>query len=499
MFFSWKFQMSYLHYMCLYALTNSLLSGKAYANINVREPNYLCDMNRMEIVNESYVANDIPGIDVIKQCQELVHTEPHMPAPRPCALRVKITMTLIDLVAIDGIKGSIQMMMKYQEEWEDQRLILPAQINPDCVDNSSLKSSMHLTPVEKYRSTIWTPDFYMKGMMGIHIARVGLTAEDLILRNNYVLESTLTLTLSLMCPMHFSEFPFDTHYCNITIESFGMFANDLAIVWSEHSVRMTKSFSMGGYTISVLKSDATYVMYSGFPFPRLAMTLILTRERLRYTLLVFVPCILHFLIAWLAFFLPKEVSQGRCIINCTTNLSLISMLSVYMRFSPQGGHLKAFDVWVVFSMVFQFLCTIDSIIDIRLLYLAFNFRRQPQQQNTAQVLQIVTDTDNWLGREMRHVEPEISNTVVRCAVQEMRRLTSSGTLVAASERQASQRYMERRPTRAPSIPEDMTIYSSETYQKFLSVLVQYQEWSQWIYLGAYVFFAWLYWYMHVPN
>ena len=295
--------------------------------------------------------------------------------------------------------------------------------------------------------------------------------------------------------MHFSKFPFDSHHCNITIESFGMFADDLAIIWSVHGVRMSKSFAMGGYKISVVKSSPAFVMYSGFPFPRLVMTLIIARKRLRYTLLVFVPCILHFLIAWLAFFLPKEVSQGRCIINCTTNLSLISMLSVYMRYSPQGGHLKAFDIWVVFSMVFQFLCTIDSIIDIRLLYLAFNLRRQPEQADTSEVLQLVTNTDNWLGREMRHVEPDISSQVVRSAVHEMRRLSASPSAVRAPLQQLA----DGQQSRLPSVTEEVSLYTSETYQKVLSALVQYQEWSQWIYLAGYLFFIWLYWYLHVPK
>ena len=499
--------MAHMHYVCLCIAINGLLADGTDNATSATDRQYLCDVSRTDIVNESYVANDVPGIDAIKQCQKLVHTKQlHSPAPRPCAFRVKITMTLIDLVTIDGIKGSIQIMLKYQEEWEDRRIVLPAQMNPECVDKSSLKTYIHLTPVEKYRDAIWTPDFYMKGMMGIHVSRVGLTAEDLILRSDYVLESALTLTLSLMCPMHFSKFPFDTHHCNITIESFGMFADELAIIWSEHSVRMSKSFTMGGYSITMLTSDPAFVVYKDFPFPRLAMTLSISRQRLRYILLVFVPCTLHFLIAWLAFFLPKEVSQGRCIINCTTNLSLISMLSVYMRHSPQGGHLKAFDVWVVFSMVFQFLCTVDSIIDIRLLYLAFNLRRQPQQPDTAGVVQLVTNEDNWLGREMRHVEPEIANTVVRSAVQEMRRLTSSRSLTVAHESRRrssfapSMHYMERRATRVPSITDgEETSYSSEAYQSFLRALVLYQEWSQWIYLGTYVFFALLYWYIYVPK
>ena len=495
----------YLHYGCLYAIINILLAITQNETDSAHHPTLTsnssheptlsaCDLNRMEIVDESYVANDMPEQEAVNECKKLIREDPNMPAPRPCALRVKITITLIDLVDIDGIKGSIQMMLTYQEQWEDRRILLPAQMNPDCVDSSSLKEFMHLTPSVKYRNDLWTPDFYMKGMMGIHVAKVGLTAEDLVLRSNYSVESTLTLTLSLMCPMHFSKFPFDSHNCNITIESFGMFADDLAIVWSEHGVRLSKSFVKGGFEISVLTSSPAYVMYSGFPFPRLVMTLIISRQRLRYTLLVFVPCILHFLIAWLAFFLPKEVSQGRCIINCTTNLSLISMLSVYMRYSPQGGHLKSFDIWVVFSMVFQFLCTIDSIIDIRLLYLAFNLRRQPGQADTTEVLQLVTNTDNWLGREMRHVEPDISSTMVRSAVHEMRRLSASPSSSAALRQQ----YAERASTQH-SAAEEFSVYTSETYQKFLGVLVQYQEWSQWIYLGAYLIFVWLYWYIHVPR
>ncbi|XP_043233564.1 gamma-aminobutyric acid receptor subunit rho-2-like [Amphibalanus amphitrite] len=504
-FNSWKYQMRYyLHCACLYAAFSLTLAHNDTNTTHATAHNdtdtlhdhslSICDLDRMEIVEESYVANDIPDMEAIKKCQEMIRPNPDMPAPRPCAIPVKITITLIDLVDIDGIKGSIQMMMTYQEQWEDRRIILPAHMNPDCVDNSTRKSFIHLTPSVKYRNDLWTPDFYMKGMMGIHVAKVGLTAEDLVLRDNYVVESTLTLTLSLMCPMHFSKFPFDSHQCNITIESFGMFADDLAILWSEHGVRLSRSFVKEGYKISVVTGSPAFVMYSGFPFPRLVMTLIISRQRLRYTLLVFVPCILHFMIAWLAFFLPKEVSQGRCIINCTTNLSLISMLSVYMRYSPQGGHLKSFDIWVVFSMVFQFLCTIDSIIDIRLLYLAFNLRQQPEQPDTTEVLHLVTNTDNWLGREMRHVEPEISSNMVRSAVHEMRRLSASPSASAALRQQRASQAPQ-----PPSMLEDISIYTSETYQKFLSALVLYQEWSQWIYLGGYMMFVWLYWYIHVPK
>ena len=435
------------------------------------------------LMDDKYDSKFWPFYENIEECLQKLHSddESSKNIPHPCAYRIAVGLKLIDLKDINVAENLIFMEIAYMEEWIDHRIRLPSIMNPSCTPHNNLRSVLYLEPLKYYRNRMWSPDFYIRGCLGSRIAKVVKSSEALVVHQNKKVENIITLHMIMMCPMDFQYYPFDEQTCNFTIESYGSFHKRIAIVWLSPGVERLPAFSLDGYEVDVLQRNPSVIEYGGYVFPQLKASLKFRRIRTKYILLIYVPSMLHFVIAWLAFFLPKEVSQGRCIINCSTTLSLVSMLSVYTRNSPHGGYVKVMDIWCYFSILFQFLCTLDAMIDTRLLYMAGNIKRNPLEGGTRHILRLVTDTSNWLGKEVRLVRSRDEGCGFDDTARDIRRLTHAGGA------QKLGLVTLRRSYRA-----------SPRYFRFLRLLVVYQEWSQYICLAWYMVFLLGYYVLCVP-
>lgn len=432
--------------------------------------------------------------------------------PHPCANKVAISIVFVDLQAINIDEHLISLKITYKEQWRDPRIILPRVMNPGCnLSTSQLRRKLYLEPIDFYRERLWTPDFYILGMLQSRTMALGKSFEALILYENFVVQNIATLNIDLMCPMNFNDYPFDTQICNLTLESYGIFYDRVAITWLKKKVKLLPGFSLEGYDVSVEPQLPGAVEYFDWIYPQLGVTLIIRRLRIKFILLIFVPTILHFLIAWLAIFLPKEVAQGRCIINCSTTLSLVSMLSVYTRNSPHGGFVKSLDIWSYFSVLFQFLCLLDAMLDTRLMYAASNMKRNPVEAGRASVWALITDKSNWLGKEIQLVKTLDEGSTFNDTVKDIRRMTirnksmsdaagdkKAGSVSNAEELGKAEEAMgdhERRVMRAV-MPAPYRLRPG--YHRFLRLLIFYQEWSQYIIILWYVAFVLAFCYFYVP-
>ncbi|XP_037084619.1 ligand-gated ion channel 50-like [Pollicipes pollicipes] len=450
----------------------------------------------LDVVGGKYELNHWPRFEEIEKCirgLDPVTRSKHL-VPHPCAGRVRVSLKLVDLQDINVAENLISMKITYLEQWKDPRIILPVLMNTQCGTNGTLRSMMYLEPPEFYRTRLWTPDFYIKAVVRAKSLKFIKRYQALILHRTRAIQNIVTLNVDMMCDMNFEHYPFDTQICNVTIESFGTFYDRIAILWHSGGVELLPEFSLAGYEVDVMPQKPTAVRYAGYTFPRVTVTLSFRRIRMKYILLIYIPSLLHFLIAWLAFFLPKEVSQGRCIINCSTTLSLVSMLSVYTRNSPHGGYVKALDVWCYFSVFFQFLCTLDAMIDTRLLYAASNIKRNPVEAGTRHVWDLVTDASNWLGKEVRLVRTQDEGKGFDETLRDMRRLHREYRLAMAESSQETKL--------KPGFKRQNIIQSnyrfSPRYYRFLKLLVMYQEWSQYLCLAWYLIFLLGYWVLYVP-
>ena len=449
-----------------------------------------------QILDEHYESGKSPLHNSIEKCNEQLKLNPNdeenKKLPQPCTLHIAVGLKLIDLKDIDVAENLIYMEIAYTEEWTDERVVLPSIMDPLCTPADNLRSTLYLEPIQYYRDIIWSPDFYIRGCLGSRISKVVKSSEALVLHKNKKMENIITLYVVLMCPMDFQYYPFDEQTCNITVESFGNFHTRVAIVWLPSGIEKLPAFSLEGYEVHAEPQSPSKTSYGGYTFPQLKATLKFRRIRMKYILLIYVPSMLHFVIAWLAFFLPKEVSQGRCIINCSTTLSLVSMLSVYTRNSPHGGYVKVMDIWCYFSILFQFVCTLDAMIDTRLLYIAGNIKRNPLVGGTRRILRLVTDTSNWLGKEVRLVRSRDEGHGFDDTARDIRRLTQVGGAQKAAARQL------QGPGGAGAESLRYSYRASPRYYRFLRLLVVYQEWSQYICLTWYIVFLLAYYVLCVP-
>ena len=442
------------------------------------------------LVDEKYDSKFWPSYEKVEKCiQDLDPSdESANQVPHPCAYKIFIGLKLIDLKDVSLAENLISMEIAYMEEWVDDRIKLPSIMNPMCTSADELRSVIFLEPLHYYRGMIWSPDFYIRGCLGSRISSVIKSSEALILHSNKMIDNLVTMHMVLMCPMDFQYYPFDEQTCNFTIESYGSFHKRIAIVWLPTGLEKLPEFRLEGYEVDVVQQSPSVIEYGGYVFPQLKATFIFRRIRIKYVLLIYVPSMLHFVIAWLAFFLPKEVSQGRCIINCSTTLSLVSMLSVYTRNSPHGGYVKVMDIWCYFSILFQFVCTLDAMIDTRLLYMAGNIKRNPVESGTRRVWRLVTDTSHWLGKETRLVRSRDEGRGFDDTARDIRRLTHTSRLQTTSAHGPIQ----------PAGGKSASYRASLRYYRFLRMLVAYQEWSQYICLAWYIVFLLAYYVLCVP-
>ncbi|KAF0292245.1 hypothetical protein FJT64_009758 [Amphibalanus amphitrite] len=164
------------------------------------------------------------------------------------------------------------------------------------------------------------------------------------------------------------------------------------------------------------------------------------------------------------------------------------MLSVYTRNSPHGGYVKVMDIWCYFSILFQFVCTLDAMIDTRLLYMAGNIKRNPLESGTRYVWGLVTDTSHWLGKEVRLVRTRDEGRGFDETARDIRRLTHISQAQKAPEQSATK-----------GTGGTLRNYrASPRYYRFLRLLVAYQEWSQYICLMWYLVFLLGYYVLCVP-
>lgn len=459
-----------------------------------RNLTYICNASTgIQIVDKNYQKEELPQLHEINKCmaslpasvKKLLNDQ--QVSPRPCAMIVNISIELVDLISVDSRDNHIMMVMKYRETWRDHKIKVPPQLNPLCKDYVAPESQLLLVPGNLYRKQVWTPDFYMRGAMSARASRLLGKNEALVLHAGNIIESVISLKLIIKCPMEFQAFPFDTQTCNITMESYGFLADQLALEWGS-PVKTHSSFPLGGYDTTPKAHPPSLLSSAGSDFGQLVLTVVLKRKTFKYTMLVFTPSIVHFLIAWFSYFLPKEVSQGRSIINCTCTLSLVSMFSIYLRYSPHGGYVKALDIWVFFSVMFQVLCTMDAIIDIHLLYKATNIKRRPSEADQA-TLSIPANTENWLEKAVYLVgcdDMERSRSLSG-TLRDIRRVSEVSELKLWRKRESISRSDIRHQEK-----KQLREILSPRYYMFIRGVAFYMEHSHYVMLGGYLLFLLLY-------
>mmetsp|Transcript_27468 Transcript_27468/g.69909 ORF Transcript_27468/g.69909 Transcript_27468/m.69909 type:complete len:441 (+) Transcript_27468:14-1336(+) len=136
------------------------------------------------------------------------------------------TQFYIDYMSVDQKKQEYTVEGFLRVFWKDERLAFGNDTNPECVCLTSL--------IFENDADLWTPDLYFERVIKLALAGTGPGAGFGTLltidREGNVVWSRQS-AITLRCPMHFGNIPFDSHSCPYTMGLYSQTASDVILEW----------------------------------------------------------------------------------------------------------------------------------------------------------------------------------------------------------------------------------------------------------------------------
>lgn len=133
---------------------------------------------------------------------------------------VEVQMYVEALTGVDQKSRTFGLEGYFRAFWNDPRLAF----NSTCINHLAWRSA----------SDVWTPDIYFEQSVKVGLAAPGDGAFLKVAPNGDVSWSRQA-RLTLRCPMHFGEFPFDAHSCPFKVGLYGSTADEVALQWKPGS------------------------------------------------------------------------------------------------------------------------------------------------------------------------------------------------------------------------------------------------------------------------
>jgi len=133
-------------------------------------------------------------------------------------------------------------------------------------------------------------------------------------------------------------------------------------------VTANNSISLAQFDYAVKFEEEYREAIASGEYPGVIMTIVLRRKINYHLLQTYLPSGLFVIVAWLSLFLPPEAIPGRVTMAMTTLLTLAAMFGSVRQNTPRVSYVSALDVWMCGCIIFVFICLLEYVIVLCLLY-----------------------------------------------------------------------------------------------------------------------------------
>ncbi|CAL8124037.1 unnamed protein product [Orchesella dallaii] len=149
-----------------------------------------------------------------------------------------------NIISISEIESTVTVSLLLKQIWNDPRLSYPnGNISEILIDNSD------------FMSRLWAPDTFIVNEVRTHCDDDRSLAHQIIrLTPDGMVLKTSRLTVTVLCPVEFQNYPFHKFPCDIELESFGHKTDEILYMWrngsrsvdysSSHKSLVGKSYSL---------------------------------------------------------------------------------------------------------------------------------------------------------------------------------------------------------------------------------------------------------------
>ncbi|XP_037073151.1 gamma-aminobutyric acid receptor subunit beta-3-like [Pollicipes pollicipes] len=224
----------------------------------------------------------------------------------------------------------------------------------------------------------WIPQLFLASSQpqSLHL---DVSRENDVVQSGGVFKVQRRLFSRVWCKNDLWRYPLDSHECVWHIGAFQAQNYSVQLFWDD-AVFTTGNLSLTGFDVSVSFQNQTalqYVSIDNRQVSRLPIVVKIRRNRFHAILRVYLPSVCMAVIAWISFYIPDELAEGRVLVTVLNLVGTIQMLRV-LHHDPHGGVIKAIDVWMISIIVFIWVSVVACLLDLDL---AFRGIEREQQES----------------------------------------------------------------------------------------------------------------------
>jgi hypothetical protein len=246
---------------------------------------------------------------------------------------ITVRFGLIDVVDINDRAQRFEIDAFVEIHWQDERLAADSEVVP----------ASRLLPIDE----IWTPKLLVVNNRGLDLLLPEIAAVG---RDGHVVMRQ-RLAGALAANLALKEFPFDTQHLGIDIVSYMYSPAELVFSDESELIANVGTFSAKGWSFAIL--DPEFAVYrlseDGAGTSQLRFVVRANRNSGFYVLTLALPMTLILFLAWMAHWLPPEVTAPRLGMASATVFSLIAFGVSFRLTLPAIDYLTRADRFVVLS------------------------------------------------------------------------------------------------------------------------------------------------------
>jgi len=266
-------------------------------------------------------------------------------------VRVKVGITLIDIIDLNDVSESFKVDFVLNLQWQDPRLSASAR-------GGSLESCI------LGLDDLWNPHVHLVNRRGGILEQ----EQDVDIAADGAVRYTERIFAELSSPLDLHDFPFDVQRLQMQFASFVYGPEDVIFVADDTRTPRLESISQSGWDIlsNSSKDNVPGIKTTIADHTHFNHTIVLARKPGYYLWSILLPLCLIVLMAWCVFWLDPQAYGTQIGLSTGAVFSLLAYLLGLRHLLPRVAYLTRGDQLVLSGMILVFLALGEAILTSRL-------------------------------------------------------------------------------------------------------------------------------------
>jgi len=280
--------------------------------------------------------------------------------------KIGISMDIDEVMQINDEDHSITISMYLNVDWQEPRLKMLPSFGASSRPKNSGKSGPVPTNVELIED-LWLPNIFIYNLKTFKVIEVLSKLSGLWIDSEKNVLYSQATQITIMCPMRFDMFPFDTQTCKFRVGSYSYDSSKMHFITKNAGYaslgrhgRPVLDYEISTNALAAENSILDYGALGNFSLAGYEM--VLNRHVSTYIITYFIPSGLFVIVSWMSFLIPMDEIGGRMGLLVILFLLLVNIFNTVATNTPKAECLTAIEVWMLFCILFVFAALVEYAV-----------------------------------------------------------------------------------------------------------------------------------------